>query len=209
MTTKPGLLVLALLASVGASCARCGCGADDRSTGAPPSGDQNRPVSSRPAPHSAPALPPLPTGPLTAADTVSCDAAESLLKRIACIASLAQHNRDPRYCDLVRQLSRQAGPQEPEVVRSGAAVNACYRSIAFLRDDPAHCNSISDPSMAGACLSSFAMKRRDPMVCEQASGEAAQTCFLNEAARTRDPALCQHTGKFQSDCQKRLGPVAP
>jgi len=200
---------IAMVATASVSCARLGCGTADRpasSQPAPGSGSAGV-AASRPDLPAAPALPPVPTGPLTAADTASCDVAESLLKRIACIGTLAQHQRDPRYCDLVAQLSKQAGAQEPEIVRSGAAANSCQRSIAFLRNDPAMCDRISDPSMAGSCLSYFAMKRHDPKVCELGSGEAAPTCFLNEAARTRDYSLCLRTGRFQSDCEKRLGPV--
>ena len=63
--------------------------------------------------------------------------------------------------------------------------------------------------MAGSCLTYFAMKRHDPKVCELGAGEAMPTCFLNEAARTRDPSLCQRTGKFQADCEKRLGTATP
>jgi hypothetical protein len=78
-----------------------------------------------------------------------------------------------------------------------------------MRDDPALCASIEQAAMAGSCLSYFAMKRRDPSVCDLGPGEAGMTCYLNEAARTSDAALCEKTGQFKDDCNKRLGPATP
>ncbi|MBN2361911.1 MAG: hypothetical protein JXR83_20840 [Deltaproteobacteria bacterium] len=207
MKTSISITCAALLVAAAGGCPRCSSGA-----GGTPAATQAAATAvdaARPKWPTAVAPPPIPSGPLAAADTASCDSSESLLKRLACLASLAQHQSDPRYCDLVGELAKQAGAKEPEIVRSGTATNACYRSVALRRDDPQLCNRISDPSMAGSCLSYFAMKRGDPEVCAQGGGEAMATCFLNEAARTRDPSLCLRAGKFQADCERRLGPVAP
>jgi len=209
MRTQTSILALLVLVLAAGGCSRCGSKPAATAPTTPSATPASRPAGLALTLPGAATLPAIPTEPLTAADTATCDVAESLLKRLACIASLAQTKRDPRFCDRVGELAKQAGPQEPEVVRSGAATNSCYRSIALMRDDPALCNRIGDPSMAGSCLTYFAMKRHDPKVCELGTGEAIPTCFLNEAARTRDPSLCQRTGKFQTDCEKRLGAATP
>jgi len=147
-----------------ASCERCGEQAQQ------PAAPSRSTVASHPAlpratganSREAPRLAPVPDTPLTGEDTASCDDTESLHKRIACIGSLAQRNRDPRFCDKIAELSKQATDKDPDIIRSGTAANACLRTIAFMRDDPSICTRIVRPAMAGSCLSYFAMKRQDP-----------------------------------------------
>ncbi len=160
-------------------------------------------------PGTGPTLPTVPDSPLSKEQLSTCMVDEAVLDRIACMGSLAQRHRDPRYCDAIAEQAAAAGKDAPEMVRSGTAAHACLRTIAFMRDDAELCKKIGQPAMAGSCLSYFAMKRRDPTVCGQAQNEASRTCYLNEAARTRDPSLCEKTGSFREDCVKRLGPASP
>ena len=205
----------ARLATLGLLVALSGAIACERCAKEPEQTPQSKPKAAQRGPatpptstREAPRLAPVPSEPLTAEDVATCDDAENLHKRAACLGALAQCNRDPRYCDKIAEVSKQATAEDPEIIRSGTAANACLRTIAFMRDDPSLCARIGSAAMAGSCLSYFAMKRQDPKVCDLGKGgEASHTCYLNEAARTRDPDLCKHTGQFQDDCAKRLGPI--
>lgn len=154
----------------------------------------------------APRFAPLSAAPLNKEDTADCDVEADLMDKVTCLASLAQRRRDPRFCDRIEALAKTAGDKAPVLIRSGNAGSACHRTIAFVRDDPKLCVAIQQDSMAAGCLSYFAMKRHDPKICELAKGEAAASCYLNEAARTHDASLCAKTGRFAEDCSKRLGP---
>lgn len=155
-----------------------------------------------------PRFAPLPTGPLSKEDTADCEVEKELMDKVTCLGALAQRRRDPRFCDRIASLAKTAGEKAPALIRSGNAASACHRTIAFVRDDPKLCVAIQQDSMAAGCLSYFAMKRHDPKVCDLATGEAAASCYLNEAARTHDASLCAKTGHFAEDCNKRLGPQA-
>jgi hypothetical protein len=203
------LASLGLLVALGGTsgCERC---AEEPAPApsSPPTVVKERPASSPRSAREAPRLAPVPTSPLSAEEIASCDDAENLQKRAACLGALAQRNRDPRYCDKIAEISKQATAEDPGIIKSGTAAHACLRTIAFMRDDPSLCARIGSAAMAGSCLSYFAMKRQDPEVCDLGKdSEAGHTCYLNEAARMRDPALCQKTGPFQDDCAKRLGPI--
>jgi hypothetical protein len=153
--------------------------------------------------------PPVPTTPLTDKDLESCAISEGAMKQATCVAALAQRTRDPRYCEAVNKIGAKATDQDPDLLRNGSAANACYKTIALMRDDAQLCARISDPSMSASCLTFFAMKRRDTKVCDLGRDNAVAMCYLNEAARTRDVALCTKTGQYQKDCEKRLGPAGP
>jgi hypothetical protein len=199
--------VFALIACL-SLCAACDKFACNKTTATPvastaPAAGEKNPLRAQQKP---PLLPAIPNAALSKEDTASCDIAADFEKRLSCLMSLAQRNRDPRYCHLVAKLSKQAKADSPEVVRKGALANGCLRTVAFMRDDPTLCAQIELASAAGSCLSFFAMKRSDPNVCDNANGEAQQMCFQNEAARTRDSTLCEKTGPFKDDCRRRLGP---
>lgn len=159
---------------------------------------------------SAPRLAPVPSTPLSDEDLAVCRTKGDLLGQSICLGSLAQRHRDTRYCDEVEKLAEKAGEEDPSILRDGVAARQCFRTIAYMRDDPGICVRVTDPAMAGSCLSYFAMKRRDASLCAlgQAS-EAGMTCYLNEATRLRDPELCTKTGKYEVECTKRLGPLSP
>ncbi len=157
----------------------------------------------------APRFAPVPTSALSKEDTADCDNEKELLDKVTCLGALAQRRRDPRFCARISELAKRAGDKAPALIRSGNAASACYRTIAFVRDEPKLCVLIQQDSMAAGCLSYFAMKRHEPKVCDLAKGEAAASCYLNEAARTHDASLCAKTGHFAEDCNKRLGPGRP
>ena len=163
----------------------------------------------RPDSQATPQLSPIPETPLSAEETASCNSEKNLGAKVACLGALAQRHRDPRYCDVIAKLSQTATKDSPKLLQSGTAENACRRTIAIIRNNPALCAEIGQVSMAASCLSYFAMKKRDPSLCDLGKGEAIATCYLNEAARTHNLALCEKTGKYLEDCKKRLGAVTP